>query len=143
MNEEQLKAFMLPCMTLLLEANKRGNSRVEIDFNPAKSFGVKMPGGQFRVVIAAGESMNDMDSADALKSKLQNVILVRLQQLQNEPIQALREAKLAAIEGQAELGASLGILLLEESEAIIVHARNVCAGREKAMSQEVDNGGLH
>lgn len=63
MNEAKLKAFMLSCMELLLEANKHGNSSVEIECDPAKVFGINASAGKFMVVISAGQSAEKLKAA--------------------------------------------------------------------------------
>ena len=67
MDEQKLNAFMMTCMELLLEANKRGTSQVEIEFDPAKVFGIPSDKGKFMVVISAGESAEQLKAALAVK----------------------------------------------------------------------------
>lgn len=65
MEDHKLKAFMLSCMELLLEANKHGNSCVEIECDPAKTFGLNTSNGKFMVVISAGQSAEKLKAAIA------------------------------------------------------------------------------
>lgn len=70
-----------------------------------------------------------MDQLNQLDKPAREYITRRLKHLAAQDIDAIRQLELAAIVGQAELAAALGIFSVRVSDDLVLHARDVCARR--------------
>lgn len=70
-----------------------------------------------------------MIQLDEIRKKSRDHLVARLQRMAAQEIRDLRSDALAAITGQAELLQANGLFSVREADAVIVHAREVFAGK--------------
>lgn len=58
--ERKLQAVMLASMDMLIETER---TLIELEFDPAKVFGLDTDAGKFMVVIAAGDELHKLKAA--------------------------------------------------------------------------------
>jgi hypothetical protein len=70
-----------------------------------------------------------MTQFDELLKKSRDYVIIRLKRMAAQEIRDLRSHELAAITGQAELLQANGLFSVREADDLIVHAREVFAGK--------------